>query len=404
MHGGTAGVINEPNGESEDQPTLGPLAAGPFIHYLKLSGLGGIEANRVARRAVLAALVAWLPLVALAAVQGLALRPDPRESLLLDVSIASRYLLALPLLIAADAVCLPALARILRHFRDSGLIAETSLPRFDALVQSTRRLVKSPGAELVLVALAYVGTLALGSFLYPETVSTWVVPLTNGVGRLSLAGWWRALVSQPLFLVVQLAWLWRILLWARLLWGISHMELRLVPSHPDLAGGLGFTVASLRAFSMVALGLAVSVAGTVAENVLHRGEPLQAFRIPVGGFVALMLVLFAGPLLFLAFPLLRAQPRGRLQYGALATAMGQEFERRWLQPGTVNPESLAVQDFSATTDLYSIASNVYRMRIVPLDLRSLIPLALATVLPFVPVILVALPFKQVLELVGKLLR
>jgi hypothetical protein len=102
--------------------------------------------------------------------------------------------------------------------------------------------------------------------------------------------------------------------------------------------------------------------------------------------------------------LLRAQPRGRLQYGALATAMGQEFERRWLQPGTVNPESLAVQDFSATTDLYSIASNVYRMRIVPLDLRSLIPLALATVLPFVPVILVALPFKQVLELVGKLLR
>jgi hypothetical protein len=391
--------------EAEDQLTsAGPLEAGPFIHYLKLAGLGGIEANRVARRAVLAALIAWLPLVALAAVQGLALGPDPRESLLLDVSIGSRYLLALPLLIAADAVCLPALGRILRHFRDSGLVAETSLPRFDALVQSTRQLVQSPGAELGLVALAYVGTLALGSVLYPETVSTWVVPIRDGVGQVSLAGWWRALVSQPLFLVVQLAWLWRILLWARLLWGISRMELRLVPSHPDLAGGLGFTVASLRAFMMVSLALAVSVAGTVAEGVLHRGQPLQLFRIPVGGFIALMLVLFAGPLLFLAFPLLRAQPRGRLQYGALATAMGQEFERRWLQPGSVNAESLVVQDFSATTDLYSIASNVYHMRIVPLDLRSLVPLALATVLPFVPVILIALPFKQVLELVGKLLR
>jgi hypothetical protein len=391
--------------EAEDQLTsAGPLEAGPFIHYLKLAGLGGIEANRVARRAVLAALIAWLPLVALAAVQGLALGPDPRESLLLDVSIGSRYLLALPLLIAADAVCLPALGRILRHFRDSGLVAETSLPRFDALVQSTRQLVQSPGAELGLVALAYVGTLALGSVLYPETVSTWVVPIRDGVGQVSLAGWWRALVSQPLFLVVQLAWLWRILLWARLLWGIAHMELRLVPSHPDLAGGLGFTVASLRAFMMVSLALAVSVAGTVAEGVLHRGQPLQLFRIPVGGFVALMLVLFAGPLLFLAFPLLRAQPRGRLQYGALATAMGQEFERRWLQPGSVNAESLVVQDFSATTDLYSIASNVYHMRIVPLDLRSLVPLALATVLPFVPVVLIVLPFKQVLELVGKLLR
>jgi len=391
--------------EAEDQLTsAGPLEAGPFIHYLKLAGLGGIEANRVARRAVLAALIAWLPLVALAAVQGLALRPDPRESLLLDVSIAARYLLALPLLIAADAVCLPALGRILRHFRDSGLVAEASLPRFDALVQSTRQLVRSPSAELALVALAYVGTLALGSVLYPEAVSTWVTPIRDGVGHVSLAGWWRALVSQPLFLVVQLAWLWRILLWARLLWGIAHLELRLVPSHPDLAGGLGFTVASLRAFMLVSAALAISVAGTVAESVLHRGEPLQAFRIPVGGFVILMFVLFAGPLLFLAFPLLRAQPRGRLQYGALATALGQEFERRWLQPGSVNAQSLAVQDFSATTDLYSIASNVYRMRIVPLDLRSLIPLALATVLPFVPVVLIALPFKQVLELVGKLLR
>jgi hypothetical protein len=44
------------------------------------------------------------------------------------------------------------------------------------------------------------------------------------------------------------------------------------------------------------------------------------------------------------------------------------------------------------------------MRIVPLDPRALVPLALATVLPFVPVVLIALPFERVLELVGKLLR
>ena len=397
--------MSEQPGEPQDRSTLtSPLEAGPFVEYLRSTGLGGVEATRVARRAVLAAMVAWLPLVALAAMQGLALRPDPKESLLLDVSIAARYLIALPLLIAADSVCLPALGRIIRHFRDSGLVAETSLPRFDSLVASTRQLVASPGVELTLVALAYVGTLTLGSFLYPETVSTWVVPITNGVGQVSFAGWWRALVSQPLFLVAELAWLWRILLWARLLWKIARLDLRLVPSHPDLAGGLGFTVASLRAFTIVAVALSSAVAGTVAEGVLHRGEPLIQFRYPVAGFVILVLVLFAGPLFFLAFPLLRAQPRGRLQYGALATAMGQEFERRWLRAGSIDPAALSAQDFSATTDLYSVASNVYRMRIVPLDPRALVPLALATVLPFVPVVLIALPFERVLELVGKLLR
>jgi len=397
--------MSEQPGEAQDRSTLtGPLEAGPFVEYLRSTGLGGVEATRVARRAVLAAMVAWLPLVALAAMQGLALRPDPKESLLLDVSIAARYLIALPLLIAADSVCLPALGRILRHFRDSGLVAETSLPRFDALIASTRQLVSSPGAELTLVALAYAGSLGLGSLLYPDNVSTWVVPITNGVGQVSFAGWWRALVSQPLFLVAELAWLWRILLWARLLWKISRLDLRLVAAHPDLAGGLGFTIASLRAFTIVAVALSSAVAGTVAEGVLHRGEPLIQFRYPVAGFVILVLVLFAGPLCFLAFPLLRAQPRGRLQYGALATAVGQEFERRWFVPGSVNADTLAVQDFSATTDLYSITSNVYRMRLVPLDLRGLVPLAIATVLPFVPVVLVALPFERVLELVGKLLK
>jgi hypothetical protein len=84
--------------------------------------------------------------------------------------------------------------------------------------------------------------------------------------------------------------------------------------------------------------------------------------------------------------------------------MGQEFERRWLRAGSIDPAALSAQDFSATTDLYSVASNVYRMRIVPLDPRALVPLALATVLPFVPVVLIALPFERVLELVGKLLR
>jgi len=39
-----------------------------------------------------------------------------------------------------------------------------------------------------------------------------------------------------------------------------------------------------------------------------------------------------------------------------------------------------------------------------LDPRALVPLALATVLPFVPVVLIALPFERVLELVGKLLK
>jgi hypothetical protein len=387
---------------SRDGRLADPFDAGPFVRILELFGLSGNDAVRVARRAVLAALFAWLPLVALAAVQGLALGPDPRESLLLDVSIAARYLLALPLLVAADAVCLPPLGRIARHFVDSGLVPEEGRPQYDALIASTRRLLASPAVELIMVALAYVATLALGTRLYPETVSTWVMPFTNGVGRLSLAGWWRALVSQPLFLILVLTWFWRILLWARYLWGVARLNLRLIPSHPDLAGGLGFTVASLRAFMIVAAAFSTTVAGSVMEATLHRGAALPDFRYAVAGLVVLLLAMFAGPLLLLGKPLLRLQPRGVLQYGALAASLGREFEHRWLRPGSVDPETLGVPDFSATTDLYSIVANVHHMRLVPMDVRSVAALGIVSLLPFVPVVLVALPFERVLELIGKL--
>ena len=37
-------------------------------------------------------------------------------------------------------------------------------------------------------------------------------------------------------------------MWARFLWGVSRLELRLVSSHPDLAGGLRFLSDSTAAF------------------------------------------------------------------------------------------------------------------------------------------------------------
>ena len=143
-------------------------------------------------------LIAWVPLVLLSAVEGLAFRPDPRESMLLDIAAHARYLIALPLLVLAEAVCLPGLASIARHFGDMGLIPQANRPRYDHLLESTRRLLASPWTDFTILLLAYAATLGLAPRLYPESVSTWVAPLSGAGQQLSLAGWWRALVSQPL--------------------------------------------------------------------------------------------------------------------------------------------------------------------------------------------------------------
>jgi hypothetical protein len=51
--------------------------------------------------------------------------------------------------------------------------------------------------------------------------------------------------------------------------------------------------------------------------------------------------------------------------------------------------------------VYSVASNVYAMRFVPVDLKNLISLAVALLLPFGPVVLLTIPIKTILQSLQK---
>jgi hypothetical protein len=78
------------------------------------------------------------------------------------------------------------------------------------------------------------------------------------------------LVSVPLLLLLLLGWLWRVLLWWRFLWLTARLDLRLIPGHPDLAGGLMFVGSSLRSFWLLSFALGAIAAGTVANRVTNE--------------------------------------------------------------------------------------------------------------------------------------
>lgn len=387
-----------------------PFDAGPYARIQAALGLTGPSAKRVGQRAVIAAAIAWLPLVVLAAAEGLMIRADPRESMLLDVATHVRYLISIPLFLIAEVSCLPRLARIAHHFGAAGLIPGSERPRYDALLTSSRRLLASRNAEVVIVVLAYVLTIAIGQVWYPATVSTWVVPIPPGahsvsLASMSLAGWWRTLVSQPLFVMLLMIWVWRLIVWALFLWRVARLDLRLIPAHPDLSGGLAFVSTSLRALQLVAFALAAPLAGSVASGLLYGGPSELPLRNVAVLALAVVLTLCALPLLAFFRPLVRARATGIFAYGQLAAALGRRFEEKWIAPGSrVDPSALEVQDFSATTDLFSVVANVRTMRLLPLDLRTLTPLVVATLLPFLPVLFMMMPVEQVVTELIKLLR
>jgi hypothetical protein len=357
---------------------------------------------KIARRAIVVVLFGWVPLLVLAVAQGLAWHGGTEGSFLLDFAVHARSLVVAPLLIMAESLCIPRLGTIARHFLQAGLVAEGDQDRFDKAVTSTRRLLHSPSAELMSVTVAF-GLVAILNLQFPhEEFLVWQRP-GNGQA-LSLAGWWHLAVSVPWLLVLFMGWLWRIVLWGRFMWLMSRLDLQLIASHPDRAGGLKFVGTSIPVYAPLGLALGTLVAGGVANRVVHEGASLRDFGFLVAGLVVFVLFLFVGPLLVFFRNLRQLKVRGTFEYGALAEEVGSEFERKWLNRADgINESALEVPDFSATTDLYQIVSNVHELSEVPFDLKHLRSLIIAVLLPFVPVAMAAVPLKTILETVAKLL-
>ena len=212
---------------------------GPPLRLEKSLGLIKPNERRSVQRALLAVLIVWAPLFVLSAIESLVLKENKLGSLIGDLTVLSRYLIVVPLFILAEDGTIFRLGQIARHFIDAGIITAADRPRFDGIVAQARRLLNSVSVELLVVVLAYLAMIILMRVFPDQDIPLWHKAGDGGRGY-SWAGWWHALVSAPVALVLLLGWLWRILLWGLFLFRVSRLDLHLVPAHPDLVGGLQF--------------------------------------------------------------------------------------------------------------------------------------------------------------------
>lgn len=355
------------------------------------------------RRIALIVLIGWAPMALLAAIEALFSEARAPLAFFGDFAMYAQLLIAAPILILCEYTVLPALGDIALYFSRSAVIPEAEHARFEALVDSTRRLSAGVWPSFSLAIVVYAINIAIFVFLSGLMMTSW--QRSPDGAHFSLAGWWHMLVSLPLVIGLLLAWLWRLAIWTRFLFEVSRMQLRLVASHPDRVAGLQFVAYSPRVFMPLAFAISVIGAGTFANEVFHGGvAPLEHSIAPVVTVLLLVAILLLPPLFFTP-ALFRAWQSGVFLYGDLARRVGHRFESKWLaEHRTIDEETLAVPDFSATTDLYGVVGNVYGMRLVLFDLRVIAGLAICACLPFVPIWLSAIPAKTVLDhLVGMLI-
>jgi len=310
-----------------------------------------------------------------------------------------RFLVALPLLLAAEVVVHRRMQPVVRQFLERRLIPDAALPQFDAALASATRLRNSVVAEFILFAIVYgFGVLVLWRQFMALDVFSWYGVMAGGRLQPSLAGWWFGLVSLPLFQFLLLRWYFRLFVWARFLWQVSRIELDLVPTHPDQAAGLGFLALTSYAFTPLLLAQGALVAGMMANRIFFVGAKLPDFKIDIVGVVAFMVVAVLGPLMVFAPRLERVKRTALREYGTLALRYTREFDRKWLRGGADPAEPfLGSADIQSLADLGNSFESIKNLRWIPFPARAVVHLAVVTVAPVLPLLLTMLSFEELME-------
>lgn len=379
-----------------EQPDFSLVLGGPLFQLFRRAHLSGDTLQLLRRRILVIAAVAWLPLLALSALAGDALGGAATIPFFYDIEAHVRFLVALPILIAAELIVHKRLRPVIRQFVERRLVAPEDLPKFQQAIDATLRLRNSVVVEVVLLVLVYtVGIWVWRTQIALETATWYAVPQGEGT-QLTPAGYWYLFVSVPIFQFILARWYVRLALWFYFLWRVSRLELRLIPIHPDRTAGLSFLGRSTNAFVPILVAHGAMLAGLIASQIFYAGQDLMAFKVGIAGVVAFLVVVMLSPLTVFGPQLWSAKRRGLGEFGRLAGRYVREFEEKWIHgnaPGGAPKDEAPQETLLGSADIQSLAdlgnsyAVVQEMRFVPFGMKDAVRLAAATAAPLLPLTL-----------------
>jgi hypothetical protein len=363
-----------------------PLRWQRVVHLAPPAGLG------VARRAVLFALLGWLPIAAWAVIRGRFMDAPIGEPLLQHFGVHVRCLVAIPLLIFGEATLHRAALLYSSQFLTSGLIDDATRPAFEAALRAVRRW-----RDLTLPWLFIIGAALAWTFVdrTPKQADelSWAF---DENGALGFGGVWFAYLVRPVFAALLLGWLWRIILLVMLFVRLGRLTLSLVPSHPDRAGGLGFLERLPAAFAPVSLALSAMLASRWAHQIVYHGQTVATLKLPATTFVVIWSLLVVMPLVPLMRVLIAAKRAALPSYAAMVAEQGRQVRQRWIEGTTKEGSMLEPEGVGVIADASTMFSAVRSMRILPIGKSSLAAIVVPIGIPMLLVAALQVPIKTVL--------
>ena len=390
--------------DPDSRSTLGAIEislvrGGPFYRIQQALGLIRPNHWNLGRRIAVLIAIGWLPLLLITAFSN----PRGLASFLTDYRVYARMLIAVPALLLGEIFMESRFRAVLAHLRESDLLEAPDLAYMDGVVVTVRRLREAFLPELAVLALLIVHTILSYKGLVDATL--WLGQGTADNIRLTPAGWYAVVVSAPLFQFLLGLGLWNWLLWTIFAFKLSRRNLKVVATHPDEHGGLGFLGLTASAFAPVTFAATAVIGATWRYDILHHGAHLMDFKLPAMALVAIIAMIALGPLTVFVPVLATLRRRGILEYGVLGQIQSAEFHEKWIrQRKGHEAEFLDAPEISALNNFGQSYDRIKQLKPFPADKGSLYTLAAAIAIPALPVVIAQIPVAVVLSALFKALR
>jgi hypothetical protein len=383
--------------KTEPPPTPPPaevsfVRGGPFYRVQQALSLIHPDRWNLGRRIALLIIVGWLPLFLFTAI----LNPQGLLSLLRDYRIHSRLFIAVPVLLVGELLMETRFRAVMGHIRQAGLLDPSELAYMDAVIAKLIRVRDSFLPEFLILLILIIHTATSYRGLVDTT--PWLSHSVGADFHLTAAGWYAVIITSSIFQFLLGLGLLKWLLWTFFAYKLSQRNLKLVPTHPDGHGGLGFLGLTASAFAPVAFAASAVIGATWRQDILHHGANLMSFKLSAIALVVIVALVALGPLVFFVPRLAALRRKGILEYGLLGQLHSMKFHEKWiLHRAGHEAEFLQAPESSALADFGTSYDKMAQMKPFPADTGTLYVLAASVLIPALPVILAQIPLMVVLR-------
>jgi hypothetical protein len=381
------------------------FGAGPFYELEKRIRLVRKDGENSLQCAVFFVALAWGGPLLLSLYEGKAWGPFADKPYLLHLTVWARFFVSVGIFVLMEPIVGRRLAAVLHRLIKKELLAPGAKERAANAVTRAIKRSDAFSPEFICLVIALTLSVLSGFNVYYANSQSWMLQQGADGTRLSLAAWWGLIVSAPIFYFLLARWVWRLIVWGMLLRDLATMDLRLVVTHPDGYGGIGFVGELPNAFTPFIFAISCVTSAAIAELFLHGVMNATVYVYAMIAWLIIIHVFISLPLFSFTNSLSELKRKTLERCGVQATRYQRAAERKVLGQNTwaaSDAENTRADEIPDPSALYIAAKKMptflfSRATLLPVSAAALFPLVVAGV-PLVASGVIHVPINKLLSI------